>query len=156
MENCQGFFNTVWVILVYHRIGLKMDRCLHVCWWFRFPILQSLQGYGHCFALFFFSFNFLFVHIHYHVLHWGETWLVLALFSLKTGLKALLRSLVALSVKNSPELQEMLLQSLVREGALKKDMATHSSILAWEIPWTEEPGQATVHGVTKSWTWLSN
>ena len=29
---------------------------------------------------------------------------------------------------------------------------SHSSILAWRIPWTEEPGQATVHGVTKSWT----
>ena len=34
---------------------------------------------------------------------------------------------------------------------LEKEMATHSIILAWRIPWTEEPGQATVHGVTKSW-----
>ena len=34
-------------------------------------------------------------------------------------------------------------------------MATHSSILAWRIPWTEEPSGATVHGVTKSWTWLT-
>ena len=33
-------------------------------------------------------------------------------------------------------------------------MATHSSILAWRIPWTEEPGGVTVHGVAKSWTWL--
>ena len=35
-------------------------------------------------------------------------------------------------------------------------MATHSSILPWEIPWTQEPGQATVHGVAKSQTQLSN
>ena len=35
-------------------------------------------------------------------------------------------------------------------------MATHSSILAWKIPGTEEPGGVTVHGVTKSWAWLSN
>ena len=32
---------------------------------------------------------------------------------------------------------------------LEKEMATHASILAWEMPWTEEPGGATVHGVTK-------
>ena len=35
-------------------------------------------------------------------------------------------------------------------------MATHSSILDWRIPWTEDLGQATVHGVTKSWTRLSD
>ena len=35
---------------------------------------------------------------------------------------------------------------------LEKEMATHSSILAWKIPWTQEPGEATVHRVTKSWT----
>ena len=33
-------------------------------------------------------------------------------------------------------------------------MATHSNILAWRIPWTEEPGRATVHRVTKTWTRL--
>ena len=40
-------------------------------------------------------------------------------------------------------------QSLDREDPLEKEMATHSSILAWEIPWTEEPGGLQVHGVTK-------
>ena len=49
-------------------------------------------------------------------------------------------------------MQEMQVQSLVREDPLKKEMASHSSILAWEIPWIEEPGQATVNGITKSWT----
>ena len=39
--------------------------------------------------------------------------------------------------------------SLGQEGLLEKEIATHSSILAWEIPWTEEPGEATVHGVSK-------
>ena len=38
------------------------------------------------------------------------------------------------------EMQEMLVRSLGREDALEEEMATHSSILAWEIPWTEEPG----------------
>ena len=48
--------------------------------------------------------------------------------------------------------QEMLAQSPSREDPLEKEMATHSSVLAWEIPWIEEPGGATVRGVAKSWT----
>ena len=43
-------------------------------------------------------------------------------------------------VKSLPAKQEMQVQSLGREDSLEKEMATHSSILAWEIPWTEEPG----------------
>ena len=43
-------------------------------------------------------------------------------------------------VKNLPASQEMQVQSLGWEDPLEKEMATHSSILAWEIPWTEEPG----------------
>ena len=39
---------------------------------------------------------------------------------------------------------------------LEKEMATHSSILAWEIPWTEEPGGLQVHGVAKSQTRLND
>ena len=50
-------------------------------------------------------------------------------------------------VKNLPVMQEMQVQSLGQEDPLEKKMATHSSILAWEIPWAEE--QAIVHGVTK-------
>ena len=46
--------------------------------------------------------------------------------------------------------QETQVQSLDREGPLEKEVATHSNILAWEIPWTEEPGRTTVHGVTES------
>ena len=54
-------------------------------------------------------------------------------------------------VKNSPalEMQEMQVQSLLWKDLLEKEMATHSSILAWKIPWTEEPG-GLVHGVSKS------
>ena len=47
-------------------------------------------------------------------------------------------------VKNPPtvqELQETQVQSLGQEDPLEAEMATHSSILAWEIPWTEEPGK---------------
>ena len=43
-------------------------------------------------------------------------------------------------VKKLPEMQETWIQSLGREDPLEKGMATHSSILAWRIPWTEEPG----------------
>ena len=59
-------------------------------------------------------------------------------------------------VKNLPGMQETQVQSLGWEDPLEKGMATHSSILAWEIPWTEEPGWATVHGVAKSQTLLSD
>ena len=38
-------------------------------------------------------------------------------------------------------MQEMRIQSLIQKDPLEKNMATHSSILAWEIPWTEEPGR---------------
>ena len=43
-------------------------------------------------------------------------------------------------VKNLPAMQETWVQSLDREDPLEKEMATHFSILAWEIPWIEEPG----------------
>ena len=44
-------------------------------------------------------------------------------------------------VKNLPEMQEIWVQSLGREDPLEKEMVTHSSILAWRIPRTEEPGR---------------
>ena len=48
-------------------------------------------------------------------------------------------------------MQETQVQSLGQEDPLEKEMATHSSILAWRIPWTEEPGGLyIVHGVTKN------
>ena len=49
-------------------------------------------------------------------------------------------SLVAQSLKNLPAVQETWVQSLGWEDPLGKEMATHSSILAWKISWTEEPG----------------
>ena len=55
-------------------------------------------------------------------------------------------------VKNLPAMQETCIQSLGWEDPLEKGMATHSSILAWRIPWAEEPGGATVHGVKKRQT----
>ena len=47
---------------------------------------------------------------------------------------------MAKMVKNLPAIQETRVQSLGQEDSLVKGMATHSSILAWRIPWTEEPG----------------
>ena len=49
-------------------------------------------------------------------------------------------SLVAQTVKNLPAVQETRIQFLGQEDPLEKEMATHPSILAWEIPWTEELG----------------
>ena len=48
-------------------------------------------------------------------------------------------SLVAQMVKNLPVMQEIQVQSLGQEDPLEKAMASHSSILIWRIPWTEEP-----------------
>ena len=60
-------------------------------------------------------------------------------------------------VKNLPAMRETWFQSLSQEDPLEKGMATHSSVLAWRTPWTEEPGGLhTVHGVTKSQTRLSD
>ena len=53
-------------------------------------------------------------------------------------------------------MQETWVQSLGWEDPLEKEMATHSSILAWEIPWTEEPGGPQSMGSQKSQTQLSD
>ena len=58
-------------------------------------------------------------------------------------------------VKRLPTMRETGVQSLGGEDLLEKEMATHSSILAWEIPRTEEPGRASVHMVAKSQSRLS-
>ena len=58
---------------------------------------------------------------------------------LKEGIKVKWSFLVAQMVKNLPATQETQVQFLVQEDPLKKGMATHSSTLAWRIPWTEEP-----------------
>jgi len=69
----------------------------------------------------------------------------------------MLASLVVQSVKNPPAMQEYLpmmqetwVQSLGWEDPLEKEMATHSSILVWEIPWTEEPGGLQSMGLQES------
>ena len=53
-------------------------------------------------------------------------------------------------------MQETWIQLLGQEDPLEKEMATHSSIPNWEIPWPEGAWHATVHGVTKSQTQLSD
>ena len=66
-------------------------------------------------------------------------------------------SLVAQTVKRLPTMRETWVQSLGREDLLEKEMATHSRIPAWKIPWTEEPGRLqSVHGVEKSRNRLSD
>ena len=47
---------------------------------------------------------------------------------------------MAQTVKNPPAIQDTQVRSLLQEDPLEKEMATHSSILTWRIPWTEDPG----------------
>ena len=60
-------------------------------------------------------------------------------------------SLVAETVKNPPAMQETWVQSLGWEDPLEEGMATYSSILAWRIPWTQEPGGLQSMESKKSW-----
>ena len=62
---------------------------------------------------------------------------------------------VTQTIKNLPAMQEMRVRSLGWEDPLEKEIATYSSILAWRIPWTGEPGGLQFMGL-QSWTWLSN
>ena len=67
-----------------------------------------------------------------------------------------LASLMTQIVKNLPAMQETRVCSLGQEDPLEKGMATHSSTLAWRIPWTEEAGGLQSMGSHKRWTCLSN
>ena len=60
-------------------------------------------------------------------------------------------SLVAQMVKRLPTMRESWVQSLGREDLLEKEMATHPSILAWKIPWMEEPGRLWSMGLQRVW-----
>ena len=65
-------------------------------------------------------------------------------------------SLVAQVIKNLPEMRETWVQSQAQQDLLEKGVATRSSVLAWRIPWTEEPGGLQVHWVVNSQTQQSN
>ena len=58
-------------------------------------------------------------------------------------------SLIAQLVKNLPAMQETQARSLDREDPLKENLATHSSVLAWRVPWTEEPGRLQALGLQR-------
>ena len=91
----------------------------------------------------------------------GELILVQKVSKLQTNLKynftymnfqnlELRAYLVAQLVKNRPAMQEIWVQFLGWEDSLEKEMATHSSILAWKIPWTDEPGRLQSIGLQES------
>ena len=56
---------------------------------------------------------------------------------------------MAQKVKHLPAIQETLVQSLIQEDPLEKEMATHSSTLAWKSPWTEKPGRLQSMGLQR-------
>ena len=64
---------------------------------------------------------------------------------------------IAQMVKNLPAVQETQVRSLGQEDPLEKETATHSSILAWRIPWTEEPGELQFMGSQRvRHNWVTN
>ena len=68
----------------------------------------------------------------------------------------LFQEFIAQLVKNLPAMQETQVQSLGWENPQEEEIATHSSILTWRIPWTEKPGGLQSMGITKSQTRLSD
>ena len=62
----------------------------------------------------------------------------------------------SININKSQSMQETQVQSLGQEDPLEKEMSTHSSVLAWEIPWTEEPGRVQSMGLQKNRTQLSD
>ena len=74
------------------------------------------------------------------------TYMHMCMFQLTLNIRA---SLVVQVVKSLPAMQETQVQSLGQEDTLEKEMATHSSILAWGIPWTEGPGGLQSMGLQK-------
>ena len=84
-----------------------------------------------------------FIHVHDFILFYW--YIVLIIWA----------SLVGQTVKNPPAMQETWVGSLGWEDPLEEGMVTHSSILAWRIPMDRGAWRATVHGITKSWTRLS-
>ena len=69
----------------------------------------------------------------------GHGWVTKHARCIRLGVHPIPASLVAQMVKHLPTMQETRVRSVGREDLLEKEMATHSSILAWRIPWTEEP-----------------
>ena len=68
----------------------------------------------------------------------------------KHNIMCFMASLIVQLVKNMSAMQETWVQSLGQEDPLEKEMAIHSSILAWKIPWAEEPGGLQFMGSHKS------
>ena len=97
-----------------------------------------------------------------HLIHGGylilcpQGWRDLTYILLVNTYPAGRASLVAQLVKNLPAIWETWVRSLGWEDPLKESMATYSSILAWRIPLDRSTWRTIVHGVTKSWTQLSD
>ena len=82
-----------------------------------------------------------------YVLGCGKLWFMFFCLRYTLEERSFGASQVAQMVKNLPAMQEIRVQSLGREDHLEKGMETHSSILAWRIPWSEEPGRLQSMGL---------
>ena len=70
-------------------------------------------------------------------------------WEIQSYLKITKTSLLAQMIRSLPAMQETWVRSLGWEDPLEKEIATHSSILAWKIPWTEEPGRLQSMGLQR-------
>ena len=85
-------------------------------------------------------------------------WWIVAIFPFNNTYWAFTISILAQMAKNMPALWETQVQSLGQKDPLEEGMATHSSILAWRIPWTEQPGELQSMGLQRVDTteWLTH
>ena len=97
------------------------------------------------------------IHAYYYIVYYNYLqlhsymWLIMHKYIIQWS------SLVAQTVKNLPAMQEAQVWSLGRENPLEKGMATHYTILAWKIPWTEEPGGLQSMGLQRvRHNWANN
>ena len=86
---------------------------------------------------------------HSSILAWRIPWTISKSHSSSKFQSHFWTSLVAQTVKHLPTKWETWVRSLGREDSLEKEMATHSSILAWNIPWMEEPGRLRSMGLQR-------
>ena len=119
-----------------------------------FFFFQLLEGFGHCL---YGIFHILLQTVKTELAKYGQ-WHILCCNSCIYPYRynPYWASQVTETAKNLPAMQDTWVWSLGWEDPLEKGTAIHSSILAWRIPINRGAWQATVHGVTKSRTWLSN
>ena len=125
----QPLFWTIWI----RNLPLRFNQTLFLCHTLSLFLLTNFSSQPHCWLWK--------VRAGSAIKSYLATMLCWMMFVTWAVVPIHLTSLVAQTVKHLPTMQETWVQSVGQEDLLEKEMATHSSILAWKIPWTEEPGR---------------